>query len=76
MPPQRMHRYGPASEEFFEEVPAGASAPSADGWAFPALFKTPAGKWLLLTESGLDEGDCGSHLSAEAPGGVYTIRIP
>jgi alpha-glucosidase len=75
MPQQAVDKYGPAYEEFFEEVASGANAPRPDGWAFPALFKTREGKWLLLHESGLDGEYCGSHL-AIAPGDVYTIRFP
>ena len=46
MPQQEAGKYGPAYEDFFQEVSAGTPAPSADGWAFPALFKTAGGKWL------------------------------
>jgi len=76
MPQQRVHQYGPAYEDFFEEVTAGTTAPRPDGWAFPALFRTRDGKWLLLTESGLDGSYCGSHLAAEASGGTYRIAFP
>lgn len=31
---------------------------------------------MLLTESALDETYCGSHLAANAPGGVYRIKFP
>jgi alpha-glucosidase len=76
MPQQEVHQYGPAYEELFEEVASGTAAPRADGWAFPALFRTAQGKWLLLHESGLDGEYCGSHLAATVPGGVYTIAFP
>ena len=51
MPQQEVHKYGPAYEDFYMAVPAGTSSARPDGWAFPALFKTPAGKWVLITES-------------------------
>ena len=76
MPQQEVHQYGPAYEEFFEEVAAGAPAPRPDGWAFPALFRTAQGKWLLLHESALDGEYCGSHLAPKAPDGLYTIQFP
>jgi hypothetical protein len=76
MPNQEAHKYGPAYEDYFEEVPAGTAASRKAGWAFPALFKTNAGKWLLLTESGLDGEYCASHLAAAAPAGVYRIEFP
>jgi hypothetical protein len=76
MPYQEPGKYGPAYEKFFEEVPAGKTSPTPVGWAFPALFKTPAGKWLLLHESALDEHYAGMHLAAEAPDGVYRLHLP
>jgi alpha-glucosidase len=76
MPQQEVHKYGPAYEDFYREVPSGTPAERPDGWAFPALFKTPAGKWVLLTESALDETYCGAHLAQSSPGGVYRIKLP
>jgi alpha-glucosidase len=76
MPQQEVHKYGPAYEDFYMEVAAGTPSARPDGWAFPALFKTPAGRWLLLTESALDDGYCGSHLAQDASGGIYRIRFP
>lgn len=75
-PQQPVNRYGPAYEEFYNQVMSGTPAPAADGWAFPALFHTPAGPWLLISESGLDSGYCGSHLAQNAPGGVYRLKFP
>ncbi len=49
MPQQEVHKYGPAYEDFYVEMPSGTAAPRRDGWAFPALFKTGTGTWLLLT---------------------------
>ena len=70
-------RYSPAYEDFFVEVASGTPAPTPSGWAFPALFRIEGGKhWLLVTESGVDETHCGSRLAAEAPDGVYRIRMP
>lgn len=75
-PQQRVHRYGPAYEDFYQEVAAGQEAPQPGGWAFPVLFKTPAGKWLLISESSLDGRYPGAHLAADAPGGIYRIAFP
>lgn len=75
-PQQPVHRYGPAYEDFYNQVPVGTAAPAVDGWAFPALFRTPGGPWLLISESGFDGGYCGTHLVAQAPGGVYRIAFP
>jgi len=76
MPQQEVHKYGPAYEDFYMAVPAGTSSARPDGWAFPALFKTPAGKWVLITESSLDDSYCGSHLAQDATGGLYRLRFP
>ncbi len=56
--------------------PPARPRPRPDGWSFPALFKTPAGKWLLITEAALDDSYCGSHLAQDAAGGVYRLKFP
>jgi hypothetical protein len=76
LPHQTPGKYEPAYEDFFVEVPAGTNAARPDGWSFPALFKTPDGRWLLLTESALDGEYCGTRLASEAANGVYRIRFP
>jgi hypothetical protein len=69
--------YTPGYESFWEDaIPAGTASPTRAGWAFPLLFRTPAGRWGLITEAGLDRNYCGSRLAAEAPGGVYRLRFP
>ena len=76
LPHQRVHRYGPAYEDFFQDVVPGKQAPLPSGWSFPALFKTPGGKWLLISESALDGSYPGVHLAADAPDGVYQVAFP
>ncbi len=76
LPHQRVHRYGPAYEDFFREVAAGTAAPLPVGWSFPALFKTPAGQWILLTEAAVDGAYAGAHLAPGAAGNVYRIAFP
>jgi alpha-glucosidase len=76
MPQQAVDKYGPAYEDLYREVPSGTASERPDGWAFPALFKTPAGKWAFVTESALDETYCGSHLAQNAPDGMYRIKFP
>jgi alpha-glucosidase len=75
-PQQEVHRYGPAYEEFYEQVTAGARAPRPDGWAYPALFHLAAGPWILISESGFDGSYCGTHLAAAAAGGLYRVVFP
>ena len=69
-------RWTPAYERLFEEVVAGASAPTPQGWSYPALFRTPAGQWLLITESAVDGGYAGTRLAAETVDGRYQVRLP
>ena len=76
MPQQEVHKYGPAYEDFYMEVTAGTAAPRADGWAFPALFRTRENTWLLVTESALDDTYCGSHLAQNPSEGSYRIKFP
>jgi alpha-glucosidase len=76
MPQQEVHKYGPAYEDFYMEVAAGTAAPRPDGWAFPALFRTVSRRWILITESSVDDTYCGSHLAQDATGEVYRIKFP
>jgi len=76
LPRQPGGKYAPAYEDLFEQVASGTPAKLADGWDFPALFKTGGGKWVLLTESALDGTYCGSHLAQNAAGGTYRIAFP
>ena len=76
LPYDSLGEWSPAYESVYEnEIEIGTPAPSTTGWAFPALMKIP-GAWLLISESGLDETYCGSHLAAEAPDGNYSIEFP
>lgn len=76
LPRQPVGRYAPAYEDLYRQLKSGTSAELADGWDLPALFKTPDGKWALITESALDGRYCGSHLAQAAPDGVYRIAFP
>jgi alpha-glucosidase len=59
------------------EVPAGTASENPAGWIFPALFHLPAaGRWLMLTESGLDASYCATHLAARVEQGAYRIAFP
>jgi hypothetical protein len=69
-------RWTPAYEALFAEVHAGAPAPTPQGWGYPALFRTPAEQWLLITEAAVDSSYAGTRLAAEAPQGVYRVRLP
>ena len=76
LPRQPVGTYAPAYEDLFRQVTAASASALPDGWDLPALFKTPGGKWALVTESALDEHYCGSHFAARADNGVYRIAFP
>jgi alpha-glucosidase len=66
----------PAYENFYQNgTVIGTASSTEEGWCFPALFNV--GKyWMLLSEAGLTENYCGSHLESKCDGGIYTIRFP
>lgn len=75
-PYDRVTMWTPAYETFYtNSIPIGTPSDSAQGWAFPALFKT-AETWVLLTESVVDSTYFGAHLQPSAPEGMYSIRMP
>ncbi len=77
-------KWAPAYENFFSEVVAGTAAPTPQGWSYPALFRLPrsqgpgdrSDQWLLIAEAAVDRHHAGTRLAAEAPGGVYRVRLP
>lgn len=58
------------------EQPVGLPSPYAAGWAFPALFRTEAGDWALLSETAVDETYCASRLAQDSTGGLYRLAFP
>lgn len=69
-------RTKPSYEEFYLiEAPLGTKSDYGHGFTFPALFHTPDGIWVLLTETDVDGYYCGSHLS-DFHDGLYTIAYP
>lgn len=68
--------YGnPGYEDDYLAVKAGTASPEKVGWAFPLLFND-GGYWIFISEAGLDEKYCGTHLNQESAGGLYTISLP
>ena len=61
---------------WLQNLPAGTTSPSAGGWSFPALFRTPTNHHLLVTEAGLDGSYCGTHLEERADHLVYRVAFP
>jgi alpha-glucosidase len=69
-------RKKPCYEAWYENgITPGTTSPNVAGWAFPALFNVN-NLWVLITEAGLDETYCASHLEDKSSNGVYTIRFP
>jgi len=63
-------------EHYVHGVPAGTPSSIGVGWTFPALFEVPGAAWILLSETGIDGGYCGSHLAEDAQGGLYKLEMP
>lgn len=75
-PYDTLNTWSPAYEYGYEpKMKIGTKPPLSTGWGFPALFESN-GTWLLLTETGLDETYCGSHLSANCANGIYRVEYP
>lgn len=69
-------RTKPSYEEIYHiDAPLGTRSDYGHGFTFPALFHTPEGMWLLLTETDVDGYYCGSHLS-DFHDGIYSIAYP
>jgi alpha-glucosidase len=69
-------RKKPCYEAWYENgITPGTPSPNPAGWAFPALFNVN-NLWVLITEAGLDETYCASHLEDKSSSGIYTIRFP
>ncbi|RPH68391.1 glycoside hydrolase family 97 protein, partial [bacterium] len=75
-PYDRVTKYTPAYETYYENtIPIGTESDSAEGWAFPALFRIN-GAWILLTEASVDSTSYAAHLQPVAVDGKYAIRLP
>lgn len=75
-PYDKVTHWSPGYERYYENgVAIGTTAPSAEGWAFPALIQLQEA-WMLLTEAALDSTYFGSHLQPNADNGLYVIRMP
>jgi hypothetical protein len=65
----------PAYEEFYrKDIAVGTQSTLKAGWVFPALFHE-GDTWLLISETALGRGYCGSKLAHESPGGEYFIEL-
>jgi hypothetical protein len=68
--------YSPGYETYYTNgTPAGESAPSDEGWSFPALFESE-NRWILITEAAANESYFAAHLNPECYNRLYTVRMP
>ncbi len=65
----------PYYEFRIEERNIGQSSDNGYGYAYPMLINTQ-NKWMLLTESGVDENNYVSHISNSTWGNTYRIDPP
>ena len=72
----------PSYEEGYSaDAPMTTPSQYNHGYIFPALFHLQGDKetlstWVLISETGVTSGYCGSHLSDYQPGIGYTITYP
>jgi alpha-glucosidase len=66
----------PCYEEFYEKgIPVGTPSPLGAGWVYPALFRS-GDAWVLISETGLGRGYCGTRLASSSPDGEYAVAFP
>ena len=62
-------------EEYSNDAPMDKASKYGHGYIFPALFHLP-NSWALVSETGVNGGYCGSHLSDYQAGIGYTVTYP
>ena len=63
----------PSYEEYYQkDISVGTPSPTGAGWVYPALFRSGE-TWLLVSETALLRGYCGTRLRSESPEGEYTV---
>ena len=66
----------PSYEEgYSNDAPMNKPSQYGHGYIFPALFHLPNG-WMLVSETGVTGGYCGSHLSDYQAGIGYKVAYP
>ena len=66
----------PSYEEgYSNDAPMNKPSQYGHGYIYPALFHLPNG-WMLVSETGVTGGYCGSHLSDYQAGIGYTVAYP
>ena len=62
-------------ENYTNDAPMDERSKYGHGYTFPALFHIGSDGWVLISETGVDGGYCGSRLS-DYTDGIYTIEYP
>ncbi|RZJ20004.1 MAG: glycoside hydrolase family 97 protein [Acinetobacter sp.] len=66
----------PSYEDYYRTgIATGKSSPGANGWVYPALFKSGE-TWLMLTETALGRGYSGTALQQHSPDNEYKVNFP
>jgi alpha-glucosidase len=77
MPYDGAGMYTPAYESYWQnDVSVGTQSPTTPGWCLPALFRTPADRWVLLADTDVSGSYFAAHLAASAPDNVYRVALP
>jgi len=64
-------------EEYKADAPMTDRSQFGEGYTFPCLFRVADKGWVLISETGVTSGYCGSHLSDyQSAGGFYQIAYP
>ncbi len=63
-------------EDYTADAPMNVKSAFGHGYTFPCLFRIGNDGWALVSETGVDAGYCGSHLSDYAEGKGYTVAFP
>lgn len=76
-PYDTLNVWSPAHEYGYEPViEIGEAPPMTTGWGFPALFHNEQDLWVYVSETGVYDSYCGSHLKADAEDGKYKLAFP
>jgi hypothetical protein len=63
-------------EEYKADAPMTDKSQFGVGYTFPCLFHVGGDGWVLVSETGVTGGYCGSRLSDYQPGTGYTVAYP
>lgn len=63
-------------EDYVADKPLGVPSQYGLGYTFPGLFRIGDDGWVLLSETGVGGGYCGSRLSEGNAAGLFTIAYP